>query len=311
MCENLFGCGILDEIVALLHSMGQTMLNLLPFLLMFGIVFAVLTYFSPCNPGKPWWRKRDLVTDLSYWFFIPLAARYFRLGLLTLGTAWLFGVTTSEGLVAFYEDGHGPLAQFPIWVQAGIFLVAQDTMMYWIHRGFHRSAMWPYHAIHHSSEDLDWISASRFHPVNIFLGSALTDVVLLLAGISPKALVLLGPFSIAHSAFVHANLNWTLGPFKYVLAGPVFHRWHHTAAESGGEKNFASTFPVLDLIFGTFYMPKDKAPDAYGVSEPIPQNFGEQMLYPFRRQSSGGSETGSVVARPELRTSAPVPQQNQ
>ena len=36
------------------------------------------------------------------------------------------------------------------------------------------------------------------------------------------------------SAFVHANLNWTLGPFRYVLASPVFHRWHHTALERGG-----------------------------------------------------------------------------
>ena len=40
---------------------------------------------------------------------------------------------------------------------------------------------------------------------------------------------------------------------------------------------------VLDLIFGTYYMPKDKAPDSYGVSDPMPQSFGEQMLYPFRR----------------------------
>ena len=125
-------------------------------------------------------------------------------------------------------------------------------MMYWIHRTFHRPALWKYHAVHHSSEDLDWISAARFHPVNIFLGSVATDVVLLLAGISPNVLVFLGPFTIAHSAFVHANLNWTLGPFRYVLAGPVFHRWHHTAAEQGGEKNFASTFPVLDLLFGTY-----------------------------------------------------------
>jgi sterol desaturase/sphingolipid hydroxylase (fatty acid hydroxylase superfamily) len=109
-------------------------------------------------------------------------------------------------------------------------------------------------------------------------------VVLLVAGISPNVLVFLGPFTIAHSAFVHANLNWTLGPFRYVLAGPVFHRWHHTAADRGGEKNFASTFPVLDVIFGTFYMPKEKLPDAYGVNDKaFPPGFGAQMIYPFRQ----------------------------
>ncbi len=98
---------------------------------------------------------------------------------------------------------------------------------------------------------------------------------------------LLGPFTIAHSAFVHANLNWTLGPFRYVLAGPVFHRWHHTAAERGGSKNFAATFPVLDLMFGTYYMPKKELPDAYGVADAdFPPSFGAQMLYPFRTESS-------------------------
>jgi sterol desaturase/sphingolipid hydroxylase (fatty acid hydroxylase superfamily) len=277
---------MLADIVAVIQSIGVTVTRLVPVLLILGAVFAVLSYFWACNPGRPWWRKRELVTDLIYWFVIPLFARYLRIGLLVLGAAWLFGITTPEGLVEFYDDGHGPLAQLPLWAQAAIFLIASDVMMYWLHRGFHRPTLWRYHAVHHCSEDLDWISAARFHPINIFLGSVLTDVVLLLAGISPNVLVFLGPFTIAHSAFVHANLNWTLGPFKYVIAGPVFHRWHHTAAERGGDKNFAATFPVLDLMFGTFYMPKGEVPDAYGVADPMPPSFVGQMVYPFRSQDS-------------------------
>jgi sterol desaturase/sphingolipid hydroxylase (fatty acid hydroxylase superfamily) len=60
-------------------------------------------------------------------------------------------------------------------------------------------------------------------------------------------------------AFVHANLR-TLGPFKYVLATPVFHRWHHTPFEDGGDTNFAGTFPIWDILFGTFRMPKNRLP---------------------------------------------------
>jgi sterol desaturase/sphingolipid hydroxylase (fatty acid hydroxylase superfamily) len=138
--------------------------------------------------------------------------------------------------------------------------------------------------VHHSYTDVDWTSAARFHPVNIFLGSVAADVVLLLAGISPNVLVALGPFTVAHSAFVHANLNWTLGPFRYVLAGPVFHRWHHTAVDAGGERNYASTFPILDVMFGTFYMPQERLPGGYGIADrAFPPSFGGQMLYPFRR----------------------------
>jgi len=275
---------MVEALIAVIQSIGESFVRVVPISLALGATFALLTFFWACNPGQPWWRKRELVTDLCYWFIIPLIARYLRIGLLVAGAALLFGLTTADGLVAFYEDGHGPLAQLPLWLQAVIFLVGSDVMMYWIHRAFHRPAMWKYHAVHHSSKDLDWISAARFHPINIMLGSVATDVVLLLAGISPNVLVFLGPFTIAHSAFVHANLNWTLGPFRYVIAGPVFHRWHHTAVEQGGEKNFASTFPVIDLIFGTFYMPEQALPAAYGVADKgFPGDFGAQMIYPFKQ----------------------------
>jgi sterol desaturase/sphingolipid hydroxylase (fatty acid hydroxylase superfamily) len=275
---------MLNELLALIGGMGTTILKLVPVSIVLGAAFAVLSFFWACNPTGPWWRKRGLVTDLCYWFVIPLIARYLRIGMLVVGAALLFGITSAEGLIAFYDDGHGPLAQLPLAVQAAIFLVGSDVMNYWIHRAFHRPAMWRYHALHHASEDLDWLSAARFHPINIFLGSVASDVVLLVAGISPNVLVFLGPFTVAHSAFVHANLNWTLGPLRYVLAGPVFHRWHHTSVDRGGEKNFASTFPILDVLFGTFYMPADRRPDAYGVADrAFPPSFGAQMLYPFRQ----------------------------
>ena len=276
---------MLAEIVAVIHSMGLTVMRLLPVLLVLGAVFAVLSYFWACNPGRPWWRKRGLVTDLAYWFVIPL----FRA--MCASACWCSaprGCSASPRRKAWSSSTTTVMGRWRscrCGCRAAIFLIASDFMMYWLHRWFHRPTMWRYHAVHHSSEDLDWISAARFHPINIFFGGVLTDVVLLLAGISPNVLVFLGPFTIAHSAFVHANLNWTLGPFKYVLAGPVFHRWHHTAAARGGEKNFASTFPVLDMMFGSFYMPKDKLPDAYGVSDPMPPSFMGQMIYPFRPDS--------------------------
>ena len=70
-----------------------------------------------------------------------------------------------------------------------------------------------------------------------------------------------------------------------MIASPVFHRWHHTGAERGGEKNFAATFRVLDLIFGTFYMPKGVLPDRYGIADKeFPAGFGAQLAYPFKNK---------------------------
>jgi sterol desaturase/sphingolipid hydroxylase (fatty acid hydroxylase superfamily) len=250
------------------EMLGQTIAKVVPITIVLALVFSVLTHFWACNPGTPWWRKRELVTDVCYWFFVPLFARVLRIGLL---------------VIAFYDNGHGPLSELPLWFQGLLFLVLSDFMMYWEHRLFHGGAFWKYHAIHHSSEELDWISAARFHPVNLFLGTIAVDVILLMAGISPNIMLWVGPFTTFHSAFVHANLNWTLGPFKYVLATPVFHRWHHTSLEQGGNTNFAGTFPIWDILFGTFRMPENALPENYGVDDAtIPSEIGGQLAHPFR-----------------------------
>jgi hypothetical protein len=84
---------------------------------------------------------------------------------------------------------------------------------------------------------------------------------------------------------VHANLNWTFGPLRYLLASPVFHRWHHTLEGEGLNKNFAPTFPFLDLIFGTFYMPPGKLPEQFGNGEPdFPEGFLGQLIYPLMKK---------------------------
>jgi len=51
---------------------GQTIVKVVPVTIALALVFSVLTHFWACNPGTPWWRKRELVTDICYWFFVPL-----------------------------------------------------------------------------------------------------------------------------------------------------------------------------------------------------------------------------------------------
>jgi sterol desaturase/sphingolipid hydroxylase (fatty acid hydroxylase superfamily) len=69
-----------------------------------------------------------------------------------------------------------------------------------------------------------------------------------------------------------------------VLASPIFHRWHHTSLEEGGNTNFAGTFPVWDILFGTFRMPKNELPKSYGIGEEaFPSAITGQLAYPFRR----------------------------
>jgi hypothetical protein len=52
------------------------------------------------------------------------------------------------------------------------------------------------------------------------------------------------PFFTAFAIFPHANVSWDFGSLRAVLASPRFHRWHHTAAEEGRDKNFAGLLPL-------------------------------------------------------------------
>jgi sterol desaturase/sphingolipid hydroxylase (fatty acid hydroxylase superfamily) len=89
------------------------------------------------------------------------------------------------------------------------------------------------------------------------------------------------PFFTAYAIFPHANVSWEFGSLRAVLASPRFHRWHHTAAEEGRDKNFAGLLPLWDILFGTYYMPEAQ-PLRFGVPEKIPANLLGQLLWPFR-----------------------------
>ncbi len=245
------------------------------------VLFSLLGRYFACNQGQKLW-TRESANNAFYWLVPPLFYGY-AFQLMAVGVLLLAFDFDPDRVRKFALEGGAP-SHLPLWLQVALILVVSDCIQYWLHRGFHGARLWKFHAIHHAQEHVDWATSVRFHPVNYLLYATTTAVATVLMGFSTEAFVLLQPFNILYSCMVHANLNWTFGPLRYVFASPVFHRWHHTSADEGGNKNFAPTFPVLDLIFGTFYMPKGKLPEVYGITgNPVPESILGQMAYPFRK----------------------------
>src|ERR1041384_2941252 len=113
-----------------IEVVGQTMVKVVPVTIGLALAFTVLSHFWACNPGKPWWRKRELVTDICHWFLVQRTGPILRIGVLP-SVCYVHDV---DDLIAFCDNGHGPLAALPLWVQAILFLVASDFMLYWLHR---------------------------------------------------------------------------------------------------------------------------------------------------------------------------------
>lgn len=188
--------------------------------------------------------------------------------------------------------GFGPAARTPFWLQVPIVFVLADFLSYWQHRLFHTRHLWAVHAVHHSSRQLDWLSSGRFHPLNE-IGVQLVNVVPVLAcGFHAGTFLVLAPFTTWYVVFLHANVPWSLGPLRFLIASPAFHRWHHTSAAEGRDKNFGGVLSVWDVLLGTFYMPRGRAPLTFGVDDPVPEGFLAQLAYPlqparWRRRRSG------------------------
>jgi sterol desaturase/sphingolipid hydroxylase (fatty acid hydroxylase superfamily) len=251
--------------------------TIVPWMVGLAVGFGIMSCLTPCNPGMSWWKDlRAVAADLMYWLIAPLFLEFGRRWMLSAGVLLLFGGA---------QPGFAAVKELPLWQQCVLILLIQDVILYASHRIFHSRMAWKFHAVHHSPKVVDWMTTARFHPVNHLLAFGLADVAVLLMGFPREALLALAPFTVIYSAMVHANLNWTFGPLKYLLASPVFHRWHHTTEEAGLNKNFASTFPILDVIFGTFYMPAGKVPEQFGNGEPdYPEGFWGQLVHPFRKQ---------------------------
>jgi sterol desaturase/sphingolipid hydroxylase (fatty acid hydroxylase superfamily) len=62
------------------------------------------------------------------------------------------------------------------------------------------------------------------------------------------------------------------------------HRWHHSRRIAESNNNYAHSFVVWDLLFGTYFRPRDRAVDELGLlARDYPRRFLAQLSAPFAR----------------------------
>ena len=127
--------------------------------------------------------------------------------------------------------------------------VLSDLVGYFIHRAMHRVPwLWRFHKLHHAATELSWLDAWRQHPVDFVLHGLAVGVPGALLGASLSGLASVVVLRKAFTTFLHANLRLSFG---LVLASPSFHAVHHSADPRQYDSNFAGTFPLWDLLFGS------------------------------------------------------------
>lgn len=201
----------------------------------------------------------------------------------------------------------------PRWAATGLIFVAMDGCNWLAHLANHRVlALWRFHEVHHSQEDLNVLSVFRTHPlIHVsYLIALLPGVVLLANGaLSTTLLILYG----AILAFAHSNTNLGFGPLGRILVSPNFHRVHHLL-DGPQDVNLGFALTIWDQLSGRAVFPTGATiraetglpgrPLVVEQAGPRPRHlyvFATQLIAPFR-------PLNSTTDLPPVRERVPCPE---
>lgn len=200
-----------------------------------------------------------------------------------------FAISTLIGFVDRHTgfSQRGLLSGWPVLGQLAFFFVLHDFYIYWFHRLQHRSdLLWRTHEAHHSVDDVDWLSGTRSHALEILINQTVEFLPIVLLGARPEVALMKATLDAVWGMYIHANLDVRAGLLQRVLNGPEMHRWHHARDLPLPGKNFGTKLALWDWLFGTAYLP-DYKPRQYGLSDPRypkrgPWAYLQQHAYSLR-----------------------------
>lgn len=256
-------------------------------------------------PERLEWRPRraDVAADAAFMAIVQIGLPRVLAAAAILAIA---GWTHDRAPSAWWPHG------WPLLAQVLAMVLAVDFLRYWLHRACHSAMpLWRLHEVHHSPDILYTLNVGRFHPLEKVLHFSLDTIPFLLLGVAPE--VIAGYF-LAYAVngfFQHSNLRLRYGWLNYVVGSAETHRWHHARDPRRANCNFGNTTIVWDLLFGTWYLPKNEQVEIGIMDRAYPKGFLAQMLAPFRARGLSARRgvlrrVADLVIPPYLRLAAAI-----
>ena len=236
---------------------GTTFARAFPYYGVFAIFFAMITiervysYKNAVSQRHMIWR--DLISTAVETLILGALVGAVVLPILRyfpntfLGRRFLFGFSNQLG---------------PLWVQVLTVSLLGSFWNYWMHRFQHYNGfLWKLHGYHHGVTDIRASNIFVSNPLDYALRNILGVLVLSIVGFNPIATVIAGMN--VYGYFSHSGADVKGGWLNYFFNTPEVHRWHHSAEFPDDKKfqygcNFGVSVSFWDIIFGTFYLPKDE-----------------------------------------------------
>jgi sterol desaturase/sphingolipid hydroxylase (fatty acid hydroxylase superfamily) len=277
-----------------------------------------------------WLLPRSIYFHPSH--IVDLKLFIFRGVLTTLGAFGAVAFATSATFETVYlltvltgktpsTDTWGP--GYTVLAAISFFLIL-DFGGYWVHRCHHElSALWPFHAVHHSAEVLSPVTVYRKHPIYDLIGTGFASLlsgsllgvfvffffgqvtVLTVGGINACYFA----FNILGANLRHSHIWLDYGPvLDRILISPAQHQVHHSIDCRHRDKNYGEVLAIWDWIFGTLYVPQGKEELVFGLADDAGQlikqphpSLTAALIRPFIDSTAAivkpiGKLTGSTAA---------------
>jgi sterol desaturase/sphingolipid hydroxylase (fatty acid hydroxylase superfamily) len=249
-------------------------------------VMAVVLLVMPLIAAMLWAEKRFPVQFVS-----PNAVRVdFKLAALNVipklaigpvlgGCAAMIVNAAGGGLIDLRADGW--------WfaVAVAVYVLATDAFAYFVHRAQHAvPTLWEMHSLHHSAEALTLVTGARHFWVEQMVLTAFFPVVAVVFRTPASVIFVASVFYFFFDACVHINVRMPFGRLGLIVNNPQYHRIHHSLQSEHQNKNFCKLLPVLDMIFGTAWVPaRDEFPATGLRSGETASGWFDGLVWPFRR----------------------------
>ncbi len=251
---TLFALGLMDFSEPAFDATEFVLLGLMQIVAVYVLLRPLEVWF----PAERWSDRRDVRTDVLYTFlhrigFVPIAI-YALLTPVVDGIdaqlrAWGYIPPGLESFIPGLADQ--PFATFLLY------LAVLDLADYWRHRLQHRyGRWWALHSVHHSQRQMSFWADDRNHVLDDVIAGLWFAGVAFLVGLPPEQFVVAVMLTRFVESLSHANVHFGFGPIgERLLVSPRFHRTHHAVGVGHQGQhygcNFATLFPVWDVLFGT------------------------------------------------------------
>ena len=183
-------------------------------------------------------------------------------------------------------------------------LVLLDGWIYAWHRANHTiPLLWRFHRMHHSDQQMDVTTATRFH-LGEHVGSSMLRLGLIpLLGFEVWHLIVYDTCVIAVTQFHHADIS--LGRWdrwvRLLIVTPDMHKVHHSDWRPETDSNYSTVLSLWDRLAGTFRMRSDLKTLVFGLREftvPSWQTWWGMWKTPFVNPPDPTTESPSQEPAP-------------